>query len=142
MTSGPSVIHLLDLAITLQSQRIRSYHHFQLNESIYQTICAQVTQDFNNISKKMNETETLLIESGREDLGRTVRSLQNFEKEKLKLTVNYQITAKKSVVAEGEEEDPVVERQKSEMMKELHHVEDEIVQLIEELKEVKFDLQE
>lgn len=86
------------------------------NESIYQTICAQVTQDFNNISKKMNETETLLIESGREDLGRTVRSLQNFEKEKLKLTVNYQITAKKSVVAEGEEEDPVVERQVGFMM--------------------------
>lgn len=83
------------------------------NESIYQSICTQITKEFGLISAKMNETETDLIENGREDLGQMIRKLQNHEKEKLRLTVSSQLLRKKvhTLMEEEEESDPVADRQ-------------------------------
>ena len=51
----------------------------------YNSACAQVAAAFSEISKEVNELGTSLRNAGRADLFEAVRSLQQHEKEQLRL---------------------------------------------------------
>jgi hypothetical protein len=55
------------------------------NMGAYNTSCAQVAAAFAEISKEVNELGTSLRNAGRADLFEAVRSLQQHEKEQLRL---------------------------------------------------------
>jgi len=82
-----------------------------------------------------------LIENNRKDIASIIRSIQDNEKEKLQMTTQNQMLRIKYVIEnEDEEEDPVLKRTIDETTKSLNEIINNIVELLEEIKSYKYDL--
>lgn len=94
--------HRISEIFLLQEQRVRLYDIFERAHETYlqtapefngfpayrQTV-HEITQEFSRISQAVRSTEEMLREEERAELAQLVRLLQNEEKSKLQLVVNY-----------------------------------------------------
>ncbi|RUS16743.1 DNA repair REX1-B-domain-containing protein [Endogone sp. FLAS-F59071] len=96
------VLFCMRQLLSQQSTRVALYKEFddaykdylsdRCTPESYQSICQIVTEGFQEVSSQIQVAERVLKEDlEREDLAQEVRTLQELEREKLKLTANSQI---------------------------------------------------
>ncbi|XP_050386745.1 uncharacterized protein LOC126803041 [Argentina anserina] len=103
-----STAELLGEFLGIQQRRAEAYAKLRLGfahymdsssssaESAYQTLCGDVTQEFNDCSKQVLHLESLFLgpDYGRLDLAHLLRAVQTQEKQKLNLTATLQVLKK------------------------------------------------
>ncbi|PNH12239.1 hypothetical protein TSOC_000870 [Tetrabaena socialis] len=96
----PSEVHdVLRGFFDVQSSRAKLYVRFQdgfkafthtKQEALYRSLMAEVAASFTDCSRRVMALEATLKELGRADLGATLREVQEWEREKLRLTLALQ----------------------------------------------------
>ncbi|KAJ3693763.1 hypothetical protein LUZ60_009243 [Juncus effusus] len=104
-SSSADLVGLLRRFLAVQQRRAEAYtklrrgfNEYMANgaELVYQQLCGEITQEFNDCSKQVLEMESLLSmpEICRTDLANLLKGVQVQEKQKLHLTIKIQVLKK------------------------------------------------
>ncbi|KAI7843734.1 hypothetical protein COHA_002632 [Chlorella ohadii] len=94
--AGASVLELLDSFLAVQQERAAAYRRFDAAfraylqnqaEGPFRYVMGQLTQEFQQLSRRVIAVEAALTEQGSTELAALLRTVQDNEREKLRLTL-------------------------------------------------------
>mmetsp|Transcript_20364 Transcript_20364/g.28547 ORF Transcript_20364/g.28547 Transcript_20364/m.28547 type:complete len:156 (+) Transcript_20364:1030-1497(+) len=147
-------VQLIDLFLQSQGERASTYNFFHdsfkeylelKDEPKYTTSCEHITKKFSTISQQINQLMQSFQENDRSDIAALLRQIQDLEKTKLAVTVQQQLTRKALLIDYNSDEDEpeqksLLENKLINLTKQANSVVEQIVELTEEIKSIKYDL--